>query len=1141
MMRPYEQRFNPVRRSRCGKGGLPGKHLLIACALGMTHPIGVLAADDLRGQVYRLEIPEQNAEAALKDLARITRHSLLFQTVAIEQTRTNALSGSYSLDEAIELLFEGTGLSGGLTENGVITVALASADDAQNREGHEVSQNKGFRGLFSSVSSVVLAGVGALGASAQWVSPAYAQEDNASDEIVVTGSRIARSGATTPTPTIVLNADAITASGAVNVGDLLREIPAIGPGLNADSTAPTFSGAGLNLIDLRRLGTARTLVLVDGRRQVGSQPGTTAVDLNIIPTPLIERVDIITGGASAVYGADAVSGVVNFVLKKDFEGLELDVQGGVSDEGDAEQFQVSLTGGAVSGDGRARAVFHGSYSREGSIEFDERDSAISGTNWLPNPANTGPNDGIPDFILAQNIRQLGGQQEAAFVIDRGNGSEVFGFNPDGSVRPFELGPSGLLAGNLTDGGEATLGFDAECPQNRCQLKVPVERFLLHASAEYEITERLTGYIKGSFANSQAESRIGSVFEIPPFTNDIPLDNPFVTDEVRDLHVEAGLDTVQIIRSNTELGPRGTDSDRRQFQMVVGAKGDLGDWGGTSGWSYDAHFQYGSTLVTIIRLNDLFQNRFVQALDAVVDPEDNQIKCRSVVEGTAQDPGCVPINLLQSGASLTPEAQTFVRIPDPTETAELEQFVASGTLTGNLFDPFGAGEIGVAIGGEWRQEGSDFTPAATQAGTPAGLTGFIPQRAGPGGSVTSSPGGGLGFFNSTRRAISGKFRVYEFFGEVLVPILREQPFAYELNVEGAVRYANYSTSGSATSWKFGGDWSPIPDIRFRGVRSRAVRAPNVGELFSPGTEGFVTVDDPCDQDFVSGGTASRAANCAALGITQPFESNARTINIRTAFSGNPELDVETADTWTLGVVLTPTAVPNFAMTVDYYSIEISNAINTLGTQQVLDSCVDLSSIDNVFCDNINRDASGNLLLVQTRNVNVSSFTREGLDIEASYNLDLGDKGLVTINGVANRVLTNETILAPGTLAGGEVLDLNGQIGDPKWRTRSSVGWEKGPLRLNTAISFMSNQVPDVTPAQPEDNRATTGTGGFALVDLQGQYDIADNVTLRAGVDNVFDNLPPNLPDTRQGGAGSFAGAEIFPITGRFFYIGARARF
>ena len=1073
------------------------------------------------------------ASDALMTLGRETRHSVLFLSDDIESTTTNAVSGVFSLEEAMEVLLEGTNLTGGLTQKGVITIARAPEGDGNNREGNVTDstkiRRKGVSGLLQSVSLLFMSGVTSLTASNQ---AAYAQEEDAADVIVVTGSRIARSGATTPTPTVIIGAQEISASGAVNVGDLLRELPAIGPGLNADSTAPTFSGAGLNLVDLRRLGTARTLVLVDGRRQVGSEPGTTAVDLNTIPTPLIERIDIITGGASAVYGADAVSGVVNFVLKDQFEGLELDVQAGISDEGDAEQFQVSLTGGATSGDGRTRAIYHGSYSREESINFDARDSAISGTNWLPNPENTGPNDGIPDFILAPNIRQLGGQQESAFVINRGNGPEVFGFTPTGEVRPFELGPSGLLPGNLTDGGEVPLGFDSECPQNECQLKIPLERFLAFGSVERDINERLTGYFQGKFAVTQTVSRIGSVFEIPPFTNEIPLDNPFVTDEVRALHQEANQNTVQIFRSNQELGPRGTEGDRRQFQMTVGAKGDIGAFAGSNNWSYDTNFQYGSTLVTIVRRNDLFQNRFDQALDADVDDQ-GQIRCRSVIEGTAQDPGCVPVNLMVGGDALTPEALTFIKIPDPTETAELEQFVASAVVNGELFDPLGAGPIAVAFGGEWRKEKSRFTPAATQAGTPEGLSGFIPPNSGG--------GQGLGFFRSTRRPVSGEFDVYEVFGETLVPLLRGAPFADQLNVEAAVRWADYSTSGSAVSWKFGGDWAPTSDIRFRGVRSRAVRAPNVGELFSPGAEGFVTVDDPCDVDFVNGGSANRAANCAALGIGQPFESNARTINIRTDFSGNPELDVETADTWTVGVVLTPGVFPNFSMTVDYYSIDIKDAINSLGTQDVLDSCVDLDSIDNVFCQNIARNAAGELLLVRTQDVNVSSLTREGIDIEARYQWDLGNPGLVTFAGVANRVLTNETILAPGTVAGGEVIDENGQIGDPKWRARATTAWERGSLSANATVTFLSNQVPDNTPANPEDNRATTGTGGHTLVDLQAQYDLTEDVTFRLGIDNVFDNLPPNLPDTRQGGAGSFAGAEIFPITGRFVYVGTRIRF
>ena len=938
-------------------------------------------------------------------------------------------------------------------------------------------------------------------------------ENGAIEQIIVTGSRIIRSGLATPTPTVIVGVEEIEASGAVNIGDLLRELPAIGPGINAESTAATFSGAGLNLIDLRSLGTERTLVLVNGRRHVGSQPSTTAVDLNTIPTPLVERVEVITGGASAVYGADAVSGVVNIILKDDFQGLEFDVQTGVSDRSDAERYQVGVTAGTNFAEGDGNAVLHLSYADEGGIEFDARPGGVSGANWVANPANTGPNDGIDDFIIMRNLRQLAGQQESAFIIDRGNGREVFGFTPGGALRPFELGPSGLIGNTqLTDGGEAELGFDPECPQAQCQLKVPVERFLINGLAEYAVADHVEVFLEGKFSSNQASSRIGSAFEIPPFTNQIPIDNPFVTPQLRDLLIEAGDDSVGILRSNQELGPRGTDSDRRLFQMTLGARGGIG---ASDTWNYETYFQYGDAQTTLIRLNDLFQNRFTLALDAVVDPADGVIKCRSVVEGAAQDPGCVPINLLLGGDALTPEILAFVEIPTATETAQLTQTLVSGVVTGELGDFWGAGAIGVAGGIEWREETSDFQTTATQQA-------------------------GLGFFNSLRPAVSGDFDVFEVFGEVVVPVLTDAPFAQNLNFEAAVRYADYSTAGGATSWKLGADWAPVDDLRFRVVRAVAVRAPNIGELFNPGGQGFVTVDDPCDAAFVNGGAATRAANCEALAIVQPFSSNAQTINIRTQTSGNPSLDVEEANTLTLGAVFTPRWLDDFSLTADYFSIEIDDAINILGTQQVLNACVDLPSINNVFCDSINRDADGNLLLVRNQNINVSQFTREGVDIEARYRLDVG-AGSIDFSALATYISTSETVIAPGAATGGETIDENGEIGQPDWRLRGSAVYLTGPFSMNATVTQLADMAPDNQPATPEDNRATTGTGTFTLVDLRFQYDFNEQLRFSLGADNVFDEQPPGLPDTRIGGAGSFAGAEIFPVVGRYWYLGARVTF
>lgn len=945
--------------------------------------------------------------------------------------------------------------------------------------------------------SSALAGTLSVAALAMTVTPVQAQEDESEiDTIVVTGSRISRSGVSTPTPTTIIDSEQIALSGELKIGDLLRELPAIAPGVNSQNSNVSFINAGLNLADLRDLGTNRTLVLVNGRRRVGSQPDTTAVDLNTIPSAMVERIEVITGGASAIYGADAVAGVVNLILKDDFQGIELNAQTGVSSRGDGEEYSLNATIGGNFADDRGNAVFHIGWHKQGDIGFEDRPGGISGRQFVPNPSNAGPNDGVDDFIIMDNIRQIGGQQESAFIL----GGDVFAFNPDGSLRPFELGPSGLVNGVFTDGGEAAIGFDVRCPQARCDIAVPTERFLISGAADYDLTDNTTVFIDGTFAANSSRSLFGSVFEIPPFTNNISIDNPFVTDELRQLLLDNGADSVGILRSDMELGPRGSINDRRTFQITGGVKGALSET-----WSYEAYYSFGSTRFVNTKINDKFENRWALALDAVVDPETGNIVCRSVLEGNVQDPGCVPINLLASGPAITPDALAFIHIPNATETAELRQQVASAYVSGDLFDNW-SGPVSLALGVEYRRESSNnITSAIQQAG--------------------------LGFFNTTRRATSGSFDVYEAFAETIVPLIRDSSVG-DANLEAAVRWADYSTSGNATSWKVGADWSPTSDIRFRGVVSRAVRAPNVGELFSPGSEGFITVDDPCDAAFVSGGSGARAANCSALGITQPFASNAQTINIRTQTSGNPELDVEKSDTYTAGVALTPRWVPNLTLTVDYYKIEIDGAINTLGVQDILNNCVDFDSLDNVFCNSVTRDSIGNILQIRRQNVNVSRFDRAGFDFEAQYFVDMNDLGVVNFNVIATRSTKNEFILAPGTLTGSNTIDNLGEFGAPKWAGTANATWNKGALATNISVRYLGNMVRDVQPTQPEDNRATLRAGQRWYTDVAVRYQISESLTGSLGVNNVFDTLSPMHPDARtpQGRA------SIYDNTGRYFFLG-----
>lgn len=942
---------------------------------------------------------------------------------------------------------------------------------------------------------------------AQQAGPAGAAAASVSnaEEIVVTGSRLRRAIDDTNTPTVSFGAVDFDNAGAVSPGDVLRQLPALAPGVGGDTTGVTFNGAGLDLIDLRNLGTNRTLVLVNGRRQVGSNPNTTSVDTNTIPAPLIERVDVITGGASAAYGADAVSGVVNFVLKRNFEGLQIDGQAGMSGRGDAERYSLSALAGANFADGRGNVTAFAGYTKEGNIPWDARPAGVSGVNYIPNPANTGPRDGIPDFVVAQNIRQLGGQRESMFLLNPGGGTRAYGFNANGSVRDFALGPSGLLPGNLTNGGEATLGFDPQCPQNECILRVPLDRFVLSANARFEVSRNLELFVESRFTNTRSSSRFGSVFEIPPTTNRISISNPFVSDSLRTLMTQANVTSIGIIRSDQELGPRGQDTNRNVFQLNTGARGELG----IGDWRYEAVFQYGRTSFSNTRVNDLYQQRWLNAIDAVVG-SNGQIQCRS---DAARAEGCVPINLLQTGPTFSGAALNYVRIPFATETAELSQTVATGIVNGTVGDFWGAGAISVAAGLEYRKEKSRY------------LTSPIDQQ-------------GQGFFFTRRLATEGKFDVFEWFGEVLVPFVRDKPFFHRLEVEAAIRGSNYSTSGNTMSWNVRGTWAPVKDFRFRAALARAVRAPNVGELFSPASEGFITVDDPCDVNFRSGGSAARGANCTALGVPGGFVSNARTINIRTATAGNSTLLVEKADTLTLGGAFTPSFLPGLSATIDYYRIEIEDAINVFGAQDILNNCVDLGNINNNFCNSITRAPGGDILQIRRQQLNVSQLRRTGVDFALSYPFDFGNAGMLNLSLVGTRTLKVETVVAPGTVTGSSILDQKGEFGFPKWKARLSANYQLEKLSVTGTLNYLSNMQRDVQPTQPEDNRATLGSGNFFLFNLQAGYRVTEKIRFFGGIDNVFDRLPPALPDTRLGGGGSFNGAEVFPITGRFFYAGFR---
>jgi iron complex outermembrane receptor protein len=640
------------------------------------------------------------------------------------------------------------------------------------------------------------------------------------------------------------------------------------------------------------------------------------------------------------------------------------------------------------------------------------------------------------------------------------------------------------------------------------LRVPVKRALIAGSAHFEAADFADLFAEARFANTRTKARFGSVFEIPPTTNQISINNPYVSSSLRALMQQNGVTSIGILRSDQELGLRGQDAERNLYQLVGGSRGSLG----FGNFKYEAAIQYGSTQFTNTRVNDVDQAKFQSAIDVFRDT-DGVIKCSSAAARAA---GCVPINLLQPGAAISPAAVSYIRIPFATETAHLSQFDTSLNVTGSLGDFWGAGAISVAGGVEYRREKSVYLVSPVDAA-------------------------GQGFFFTKRQSTSGSFDVFEYYAEAVVPVLKNLPFVKSLEIEGAIRRSDYSTSGRTTSWKAGGTYAPISDIRFRAIVARAVRAPNVGELYSPGSEGFNTVDDPCDVNFVGGGSGNRTTNCRALGVPANYISNARTINIRTSTSGNANLKVEKADTLTIGTVLTPRFLPNFSATIDFYKIRIKDAINVFSSQDILNNCVDLGSIANPFCASITRSASGDITQIVRQNINVSRLDRKGVDTEIRYRQSLGRYGALSFDLVASRAITVSTVVAPGTLTGSNTIDFNGEFGYPKWKGRFSTVWQYDRLDVTGTLLYQSNTVRDKQPTNAEDNRASAGTGDYFLINSQIGIAVTPKVRGYIGADNLADKQPPSLPDTRMGGASSYAGAEAFPITGRYFYVGFSAKF
>ncbi|MNS44626.1 Vitamin B12 transporter BtuB precursor [compost metagenome] len=953
------------------------------------------------------------------------------------------------------------------------------------------------RNLFG---TTILASVIAVSAPAYAQSAADSQEATQVEEVVVTGSRIARPNLEQPAPVSTITEQAITNSGTTNLGDILAELPGMGRAntvrANADSGGDLV---GLNQANLRSLGAARTLTLVNGKRHVGGSAGSTAVDLNAVPTALVKSIEVVTGGASAIYGSDAVSGVVNIILRDDFEGAQIGASYGIGDGSLNERWAIDATIGGNFAEGRGNAAFSlfaDGTSRVMATEVPEL-ALRSGT--IVNPADpTGiSGNGIPNRLWANYIGSDWIDERGVFFND--NTGEVFGFKTDGSLvaQPARTGTNSAAFGSFGEYCD-TCFF----PDDWVVVIPKSERVGFNTVAHYDLLPNVRAYVDAKYITSKFDDNYQPSFRF--FEDIVAEDNAFLTPEMR---AAAGADlaagSMYINRFLGDTNGRASSVERTTMRIVGGLQGDFDARFAEIDW--DLSYNYGRTTNHFKAFGTLIPGNYAAALDAVQGPDG--IVCRSSlpgedpVAGTTGAP-CVPYNPFI--AQNTPEALAYVT-HDSQREHKLTQKVVSGILSFDTsrFLNLPGGAIGVAGGFEFREETSaNINDAFVK-------TGLSESAAQP-------------------DAIGG-FDVSEYFAEVNLPLLADMPFAYRLSVDGAYRIADYSHAGEAEAWKVGFLYAPVRDVSFRGTYGKAVRAPNITEAFLPNTAGFANISDPCDVTRINS-NPNRAANCALdTAIPQlPWNSNTNA-SIDTMTGGNPNLNPETSESFTVGVVLQPRWVSGLALTVDYFSIEIEDAIAQVASQTIINNCYDSpGGLSTQFCSLFDRETDatkplfGNIVMLRNQFVNTSKLETSGWDMNLSYNASLDvwaekvsflnwAEGDLSVNMKATHLEKYNTFQFQDKP---EVINMSrGELGNPVWRLTSSVNWTRGPLQLGWEARFEDEVATfettrSLSTANSESSNipyigAKVYHDFIARLRLEGGVLYANDTELYIGINNAFD--------------------------------------
>ncbi len=948
------------------------------------------------------------------------------------------------------------------------------------------------------------------------------------EEFVVTGSRIPSPNLNSISPVTAVNSQELKLEGTTRVEDLINQLPQV---VGGQSGFLSITSSGTATVNLRGLGDQRNLVLIDGARLGPGSPFAPVADLNFIPTPLVQRVDALTGGASATYGADAVAGVVNFIMKKDFTGLEMSVNYNAyqHDNGDGKSQAANTAEGFTAPTG---GVFDGQ-----TINV----SLIFGAN---SPDGKGNVEGYVEYLHTDPVTQATRDYSNCTISIVGTSQFACGGSGTASPANFFVNPGPLnpnyaspeLA--LSPGGPTILPVSAANPANVYNYGAPSyflrqdQRYQGGFFAHYDLTPHVTAYTNFMFLHDQSLAQYGPSGDFGTTVN-LPCNDPQLSaQEVNELCVvpgyttaanpTAGTTSIAALKRNVEGGPRIDDRQFFDYRAQVGLKGDI-----TSNWHFDVYGQYFSSYYDDNQLNFTNNSRLADVFDVVPGPNGTAV-CAS---GNA---GCVPYNIFTPGA-VTPAATSYLSEPGIVTGSTTEQ-VVDASITGDLTpyggkSPFAKEGVGVSFGAEYRRETLDVSPDFAEE--------------------TGSLGGG-----GTILPVQGSFDVKELFAEARAPIIQDLPFVKELTADLGYRFSHYSDVGNTNTYKIGAEWAINDDIRIRGGFNRAVRAPNIQELYAPQVLGLPGSNDPCAND--PGVTPQYTQEqCARTGVTAAqyghvVANGAAQYNGITG--GNPNLKPESANTYTVGVVLTPVdLVKSLTISVDYFDIYVSNVITTYGFQNILNGC---ALQDNAtYCALIHRDpVSGSLwrnengYIIDT-NANLGYLKTNGVDFTFDYrfkfaDFNLPDYGALTFNFLGT--YTNKFVQqgAEGT----PLVSCAGQFGptcgppQPFFKAKTRLSWStpisglQGSIdwRYIGAVNVDSSGVPD---------RIDSHIPSYSYFDLAAQWRVKDRYTFSVGVNNIFDIQPPIIgagnSDSTYSNGNTYP--QVYDPLGRYLFASITADF